>query len=271
MPYNTLEISADQGRPIELYTFTRVGTAWRYTSSDEEIVLQAATFSPAVIDRSGLEQGSEMNRSALTLTVQRDLAVAVLYQAGPPSDLITLTIQQMHYGDSEARLLWSGRIISVTTWEAGKAKILLEPVYTSLRRNGLRRLYQKSCPHILYGPQCSIAAQSFRTSGACVSVSGSTVVVNEASAFSANWFAGGYLEWASSPGIYERRFIESSSGSSLVCTVQPIGLSAGAQVFVYYGCDHLISTCVSKFSNSLNFGGMPYIPSVNPFSSGPLY
>lgn len=271
MPYNTIELSADQSRPIELYTFTRGGTNWRYTSSDEDYVLSGITYKSAVIERSGLEQGSEMNRSALTLTTQRDLAVAILYQAGPPSDVITLIVQQVHYGDTETRLLWTGRIISVTTWDAGKAKIQLEPVYTSLRRNGLRRLYQKSCPHVLYGPQCSIAQQSFRATGNCVSVSGTTVVVNEASAFAANWFAGGYLEWQNSGGLYEKRFIESSSGSSLVCTVQPIGLTAGRPVSIYYGCDHLIATCQSKFGNQLNFGGMPYIPTINPFGGGPVY
>lgn len=271
MAYNTLELSSEQARPIELYTFTRAGTNWRYTSTDEDFVLSGITYKTAVIERNGLEQGSEMNRSALTLTVQRDLDIAVMYQAGPPSDVVTLVLQQVHYGDSEARMLWTGRIISVTTWDSGKAKIFLEPVYTSLKRNGLRRLYQRACPHVLYGPQCKVAAQVFRATGNCVSVSGTTVEVNEASAFSANWFAGGYLEWQTPSGLYERRFIESSSGSSLICTVQPIGLTAGRPVSIYYGCDHLIATCSSKFQNSLNFGGMPYIPSVNPFGGGPIY
>lgn len=271
MAYSTRELSADTGRPIELYEFGRTGQAWRYTSSDEPFTLSGVTYQPAVIERSGLEQGSEMNRTALTLTVQRDLEVAELYQPGPPSDVVTLILRQVHVDDAEARLLWSGRIITVTTWEAGKAKIMLEPVYTSLRRNGLRRLYQKACPHVLYGAECRVSNAAFRVTGACVSVSGLAITVNEAGGLPSGWFSGGYLEWQLTPGIYERRFIESHSTTSLTVTVSPVGLAAGTEVRMYPGCDHLLATCNSKFNNALNYGGMPYIPSVNPFGGSPVY
>lgn len=271
MAYSARETSADSARPIELYEFNREGQAWRYTSSDEPFTLSGATYNPAVIERSGLEQGTEMNRAALTLNVQRDLEIAALYQAGPPSDVITLILRQIHIDDSEARLLWSGRIITVNTWENGKAKIFLEPVYTSLRRNGLRRLYQKACPHVLYGPACNASNAVFRVVGVCAGVSGLSITIPQAQGFPAGWFAGGYLEWQTSPGIFERRFIESHNGNSVIVTVSPVGLLADVEIRLYPGCDHLISTCNSKFNNAANFGGMPFIPSLNPFGSTPIY
>jgi uncharacterized phage protein (TIGR02218 family) len=271
MAYSTLELSAEQGRPIELYEFRREGQIWRYTSSDEPVTLSAVTYEPAVIERGTLEQGSEINRTALTLTVQRDLAVVELYQAGPPSDVVTLTLRQVHVDDTEARVLWSGRIITVVTWEGGRAKMTLEPVYTSLRRNGLRRLYQRQCPHLLYGPECKVSNAAFRVTGDAVQINGLVIQVNEVAGYAAGWFSGGYLEWLIAVGIYERRFIEVHSGANLTCTVTPTGLALGTQVRVYPGCNHLLTTCDSKFQNSANYGGMPYIPTKNPFDGSPVY
>lgn len=271
MTYSARELSADQGRPIELYEFRREGQIWRFTSSDTVVTHSAATYQPAVIERSTLEQGSEMNRTALTLTMQRDLPMVELYQAGPPSDVITLTLRQLHVDDNEARLLWSGRIITVVTWDMGRAKMTLEPVYTSLRRNGLRRLYQRQCPHLLYGVDCKVSNAAFRVVGAATQINGLVIQMNEAAALPSGWFSGGYLEWLISTGIYERRFIESHSGSSMTCTVQPIGLAVGTELRAYPGCNHLISTCESKFNNANNYGGMPYIPTKNPFDGSPIF
>lgn len=271
MAYSTRELSADQGRPVELYEFRREGQIWRYTSSDSAITFSAVTYEPAVIERTGLEQGSEINRTALTLTVQRDLPVVELYQAGPPSDVITLTLRQLHLEDNEARLLWSGRIITVVTWENGRAKMTLEPVYTSLRRNGLRRIYQRQCPHLLYGVECRVSNAAFRVVGNATQINGLVIQMNEAASYPAGWFSGGYLEWLIATGIYERRFIETHTGSSLTCTVTPIGLAVGTELRVYPGCNHLLATCNSKFNNATNYGGMPYIPTRNPFDGSPIY
>jgi hypothetical protein len=46
--------------------------------------------------------------------------------------------------------------------------------------------------------------------------------------------------------------------------------SADAVVSVHHctvaGCDRTFATCQSKFGNSLNFGGFPWIPVKNPFA-----
>lgn len=269
--YSTYELSADDARPIELYEFNRAGSIWRYTSTDTPITFQGVTYEPAVIDRTTLEQGSEMNRSSLTLTVQRDLPVVVLYQAGPPSDAITLILKQLHYEDDEARLMWSGRIITAVTWDNSRAKITLEPVYTSLRRNGLRRIYQRQCPHLLYGVDCRASSAAWKITGAVDSISGLVVIAPIAGTQISGWATGGYIEWEDQPGIFEKRFIESHNGTSLTCTVSPIGLSSGMQISIYAGCDHLLATCSGKFNNVANYGGMPYIPTKNPFDGSPIY
>jgi hypothetical protein len=34
------------------------------------------------------------------------------------------------------------------------------------------------------------------------------------------------------------------------------------------GCDHSVSTCAARFGNLANYGGFPFIPTKNPFSTG---
>lgn len=48
-----------------------------------------------------------------------------------------------------------------------------------------------------------------------------------------------------------------------LCSLQqplPYPIAIGDSIIVYPGCDKTISTCASKFGNSINFQGEPYIP-----------
>ena len=44
------------------------------------------------------------------------------------------------------------------------------------------------------------------------------------------------------------------------------GLAVGVAFEAFAGCDRTFATCQSKFGNSLNFGGFPWIPAKNPFA-----
>ena len=269
MTYDAAERSLASGRPVELYSFNRQSQYFRYTSADSEQVVSSNTYQSVVIKRANIEQGTELNRGALQISVQRDLALVALYQAGPPSEIVTCQISQFHAGDNQVQIIWSGRIISMSIWADGMAKIILEPVYNSLRRMGLRRVYQRQCPHLLYGAACGANSSTFRVPGVTAS-SGTTLTVSAVGAFANGYFAGGYVEWQVIVGIYERRFIESHTTTSLVLSTRA-DVALGTAVNVYPGCDHLLATCNSKFANAANFGGLPYIPSKNPFDGTPVY
>jgi hypothetical protein len=44
------------------------------------------------------------------------------------------------------------------------------------------------------------------------------------------------------------------------------GTGGGRAFEAFAGCDRTFATCQSKFGNSLNFGGFPWIPAKNPFA-----
>lgn len=272
MTYDARERSDDQGRPVELYTFNRDYLAWTFTSADRDVVVDMVTYKSATLRRSAIEQGSEMNRSALKLTVPRSFPIAELYRVAPPSDAVTLILRRMHDGDGELATIWTGRVVNVAWSNDGtQATITCEPVFTSLRRNGLRRTYGRQCPHVLYGPDCRVNREAFRVDGQVSAVQGSIITASAWQAYPAGHFDGGFVEWEVATGIFERRFIVSHVAGDLVLANRPVGLAPGAVVRAYPGCEHTLAACNDKFQNILNYGGTPFIPQKNPFGGDPIY
>lgn len=273
MTYEAAETSADAGRPVELYTFARGTTLWRYTSADRAQVVGGDTFAPAVIGRSRIEQGAEMNRSALKLTVPRDFAIAELYRVAPPGDVVAVTLRRLHLSDADGELatLWTGRVVNVA-WsnDGAQATITCEPIYTSLRRTGLRRMYGRLCPHVLYGPACKANPAVFAVPGTLTATTGLTLTAAAWGAKPVGWFDGGFIEWAEGGGT-ERRFIVAHSGSTLTLDRRAPSLAVGAVATAYPGCEHTLEVCDDKFDNILNNGSTPFIPTKNPMGGDPIY
>ena len=264
MSFDTRERSVQTGEPVELYTFTRDAQVWRFTSADRDKTVSAQTYTAAIITRSDIESGSELARSPLRLEVPRDFAVADLWRVAPPTSRVTVLLRQYHEGDSELVTLWTGRILNVE-FEGARANILCEPVFTTVKRIGLRRLYQRQCPHALYGTRCGVNRADFDVAGTVASISGAAVSVSAASSFADGYFSGGYLEFQPSAGVYERRFIEAHAGAALTIMGSTFGLAVSTSVTLYPGCAHTLAVCQSKFSNAANYGGMPWMPESNPF------
>lgn len=270
MTYDLVERSADEGRPIEIYTFARGSQRWRHTSAAYNVTVEGDLFERAAIRRPNFSQGSELNRSALRLQVARDFPVAALFRAGMPVDTITLRIQQYHAGDGELAVLWSGRLINCALLP-NMAELVCEPVFTSVRQIGLRRRYQRQCPHVLYGRACGVALASVKVTAEVEAVAGVSVTAALLASQPDGWWEGGFLQYEIAPGVLERRFIFAHTGDTVELTTQPLGLEVGMDVDFFPGCDHTLPTCDEKFDNRENYGGFPDIPQKNPFGSDPVY
>ena len=267
MTYATIETSAQSGRPVELYDFSIGAAHYRYTSSDGDVSYGGNTYTAAPIARNAIESTSETARMALEIACDRSLGVLALFSTMPPEEVVAVTLRRLHAGDGEAVTMWIGRVLNVT-WSTASAEIHCESVYISLKRNGLRRLYQKSCPHVVYGVGCTLDRDDFVAVKTVSTVTGNSLVLASMGAFADGYFAGGYLEWERTTGVFDRRAIRSQVGGTVVISFQIPGLVATDSVNLYPGCDHTLATCTT---NQLNYGGMPYFPDKNPFSGTPIY
>lgn len=272
MAFDSVERSAESGRPVEIYQFAREAQVWRFTSADRPVELDSFIFQPRPIERSEIDVSSEVARAGLTLTVSREFEIAKLFRENPTSAAVTCVLRRYHAGDGELATMWTGRVIGVEMRSSISAEIRMEPTYTSIRRTGLRRLYQRQCPHVLYGPQCGANKELHRVDGALIdNPVGYVVTVPEAATKPDGWAAGGMIEYITVDGVPERRFVMNHVGADLTLSSKPWELYAGMTVKIFAGCDHTIETCRDKFANARRYGGMPYFTKKNPFNGDPVY
>lgn len=266
------------GSPIELYDFSYDFHTWSYTSGDASFYDAATTrsYEPIVLDRGALKASSDITKNDLDLEIQFDAAFLDLFRAGPPSGVVSVTIRRLHRTDvsSEIVSLWKGRIVNVT-WGVATARVTCESIRSSAQRFGLRRMFQRQCPHVLYSNACGASKALYEMIGTVESISGTSINITGVSSKPVNYFAGGYLQYTDSIlGTNERRAITGNPGSTnqINLIVPTINLSIGDEVRVYPGCDHTLGSngCV-KFNNTINFGGKPYTPTKNPFGGEPIY
>lgn len=273
MTYNLIETSMQDARPIELYEYQRGTQFWRYTSADQNISFDSASYQAVpAMKRSNIEASTERARNALKIEAPRDWDIAEQYRTYPPSEPITLTVREFHDGDAEAVVVWVGRITSVE-WEGSKATVIHEPVSSSLKRPGLRRLYQRQCPHVLYGTACGVSEEAYAINSTVqtISADGLELSMSGTGEFASQYFAGGVARLSLGSGQFERRMI-TISGSGLIVLGKPFAaLAVGLQLRLSPGCDHTLTTCNTKFGNVANYGGFPFIPQKNPFGGDPIY
>jgi len=272
MPFNTNEIGAQTGRPVELYEFRRGPDYYRYTSADDNYQLSSNTYEAVTMTRNAIEATAEIARNPLKITCSRSLDLLQLFLYGPPSEIVTLTVYRVHRVDNDPVVIWSGRILNIS-WSGSQADIHCEPVFSSIKRPGLRRLYQKQCPHVLYSASCGVNSSTARITRTVTAVASTTITIDNLSGFGVNYFAGGFVEWEFSTGKFERRAIQSSTGATVVIASPILSLVSGASVRLYPGCNHTLASCNGKFNNADNYGGFPWIPLKNPFGGidGPVY
>lgn len=264
MTFTALEQSVHDGQPLELYKFSVGALNFTMTSGDEAVTFQSQLYTPTQLQRDSVESSNEISKMQMGITVARDNDVARLFVASAPG-VVRLEIFRMHRGDSETVTSWKGKVVSVT-WSGITARILAEPIFTSLKRAGIRGNYQKLCRHALYDTNCTLNNTAFKDIVQVISLVGFTLTVNPMSRAD-GYYTGGYLVLNNT----DMRTIRDHTGAVLtMMSIMPT-LSNGDTIDLFAGCAHTKEICDTKFNNLPNFGGFPYLPVKNPFKGDSLF
>lgn len=248
----------------ELYRFRRDAAEWHYTAASRAVIADVdwsgnRTFEPAAISRGALGLGPEAGRRTIDLTCPRDLDLVREYRGAPQPRPMGMSIYRRYGSDWGWALVWTGRVLQVIFQET-QVRIRCEPASISLKRLGLRRLYARRCPHVLYGAECQ--ATPLAESWTVTEIEGRYLRFEGAS-FPTDRFAGGYLARADGT----RHMIEHNDDyGSRITLIYPAEIPVGEVVMLHAGCDHTLQTCQARFANAENFGGFPWIPRKNPFN-----
>jgi uncharacterized phage protein (TIGR02218 family) len=270
MTYDAREKSVYGGEPIEIYKFDREGVStWYYTSADMDMTVGGNLYRAAAIKRNDIEGSQDVQRAALKITMPADADFPMQFVALPPTDRIMVEVRRYHFLDSDISFLWIGRVVNVEHAEF-KAIVLCESVVASLRRPTLRRVYQTTCPHLLYGDECTLSKAGWSDTVTLEGASGVTLVSSAFAAMGNGYYTGGIVEIVVS-GNVNRAFITFHSDVTITTSLPLQGAVVGLSVTVCPGCNHSLDACVGKFNNSSNYGGFPYMPTKNPMSGVPIF
>lgn len=140
------------------------------------------------------------------------------------------------------------------------------------------RRYQSGCDTSVGSARCGINIEgaSYKGAAQVQQVLGRfSVQVSGLEGFTSSWFSFGNALWTTGKRIQLKDAInghEFSDGIVSLVFDEPVAdwIETGDQLDVYVGCNRLFSTCKTKFSNSLNFGGFPHIPGNDFLLSYPL-
>jgi uncharacterized phage protein (TIGR02218 family) len=264
--YDDYDRSLDSGRPAELFQFTG-GVQAYFTTKQRAISYGGFQYLPDYILHQEIEQSEELNKQELEITLRSSTPLAQYYIVDVPPLSVNVRVYRFIDGVNDYRLVWVGRVVKATfDSQKDECTLTCEPVYTLLKRPGLRRNYQILCPYSLYDSNCGILVAPYTINDRVTSVSGATIGGTGIAAKTNGYYVGGMLRF----GSYLKLIINHASNKITVSSPIP-GLQIGSVIDVSAGCNKSVEICASKFNNVLNFGGFPYIPTKNPFSGDSLY
>lgn len=270
MTYSSRETSVQNGVPIQLLQFVQGLQEWYYTTASYSIEALGKTWVPTPVQFSAVTQSNEMAKDTLSLKFPRGHEFASVFLGYNTPDVLTsVTLFRGHVNDPDAQFItyWKGR---VSSFKASGETLSLEcePIFTSLRRPGLRARYQRTCRHALYGRGCRLDAEDWGTAGVLTAVDGATLTIPAAASLPIGYLSGGMVK--TPDGIL--RYVIGHNGSqvTLMRPVRKLVDSVGSAVTVYPGCDHTRSTCQARFDNIDNYGGFSWIPTKNPFGGSSI-
>lgn len=252
---------------VEFYEFRRGVASWLYTSRRKPLVYQGRTFAPATIKRSAISQTQDLQRNVLDLTVPLTLPVLGQFQPVAPIAKFTLLVRVLPAGDTVARGIWGGKVSNIEDNDH-RAIIHCMPASAGLAATGLAGCWQKNCRHDLYGPKCKASRPAVRVDGTLTAVTTTTIAAAAFAGKPDGWFAGGDVQWTTSTGLVEVRYIVSHVGQVLTL-LTPSAVAVGTVVAAYPGCNHTADDCNTKHDNILRYGGQLYIPTKVPFNANP--
>ncbi len=265
--FPTFEESVENAQPIELYDFGLADEQFNYTSGEEELTIDAITYTPVEISRNNIMFGVEHRQDIITITVPSSLDPAERFIAIVPGQKLTLTIRRFHTTDTaeETVVIFKGIVRSVAfTEDTEKAEFSVAALTSGQGREVPRMTYQGLCNHVLYDERCKIAQASFQFTGAVSVVDENRLTVPGLTAAGSGFYTGGFVQL----GTTDYRMILAHTDDIITLLVPFPGNVLGATVNVFAGCDHTISECKTKFDNVENYGGFAFVPRKNPFNTG---
>lgn len=265
MTFAAYEESQAGASRVELYTLTIGSTIYRMHDSVELVLnIGGDDFFRVQISRGAIATGQE----SLEISLPGSHEFSLQFASIAPGQTAILTIQAYHRNDpaTEVKVIYKGVVRSVAfTQNASHSALSLSPINDALDKQIPERTFQAACNNVLFDTDCKISAGSYEHTNLVSAIVDNIVTVTALESTKGDgWSTGGYVSY----GTLDYRLILEQDGDDLILVLPFHTNVTGQSVTVFAGCDHSIGVCSSKFSNVINFGGCPYVPTKNIFLTG---
>lgn len=273
MSFESREISIASGTPIRYYDFRRGVMRWLYISVGRDVAFGTEIYRSlrGGISDNGIRQSGVSKQDSLVITAPADIEVAQPFRNSQPSAMIGVIIYDGHFGDSDRRWRYTGKIANVRWPKLDTCTITCQDIDAEMDRPGLIDTFSRTCTTSLGSPQCKVDLNPYRVDTVVQSLTGAAISSGAVAAFPDGWFTAGWVEWPIGQGEYDRRTIEHHAGSVLTLMGGTFALAGGQSIRVYPGCDFLAATCSDKFNNLQNMRATPQMDGKSPFDGEQVF
>ena len=270
MSYLEKELSTELGEPYFLYLFDDGVTQERISTQPDTIERFSDQWYPSPVSHGDVEQSGNIEKQELVLTFPLSDRIGQSYLL-PAANITTVTVWRGHRNDialDDLKVYWKGRIVGAKS-SPRKIEVVVESVFTSLRRPGLRARFSRQCRHAHYNDGCLLNRADFEIPALVTGVVGTTLTVPEAGGSTEAFeYTAGIVNYRGALG-----FIASHVGEQLILTLPIAGLEehlknfGAAEVLIAPGCNRSEPRCNDRYDNGLNHGGFHRFPELNPFET----
>ena len=155
--------------------------------------------------------------------------------------------------------LFHGRVSTIDAVGRTSATLTVASDLVILDYDMPRNLYSPTCVHTLYDSGCGVVRGTYSVNGTVGPGSSANVLTFSGAAAG---HAQGSLVITSGVNANVTATVKSVNAGVSVTLMYPLpSLPAIGDAFtVAFGCDHTLATCGSRFSNTANFRGFPFVP-----------
>ena len=256
-----------------LWKITRTDAAvFGFTDNSRDITYGGLLYEAATGHTpSGVKTTSDL--SVDNLEVQSILSSGKITEADLQAglwDYATIEIMIVNYkvladGHMMLRKGWIGNVKTGRTSFVAELRGMMQPLQQSVGR-----IYTAACDANLGDTRCGVTLASYTVTGSVTTATSGRVFTDTARTEADNYFAGGLITWTSGDNDTYRMEVKSSTSAGVVTLQQamPNATVIGDAYSLSAGCDKLLNTCKTKFSNVINFRGFPHVPGQDKMIAG---
>jgi hypothetical protein len=262
--YSSVDKSAHDGRPFELFMFEGPMRNYYYSNGDVPVTWLGQSFLPVQIERGPVEVGSVADSPVLTeFTMSSRLDLARDYgQLDSPPEL-KVSVFRRHHGATGYRKtvlgLTSGHKMSkdLTTYTIG----VKNKLQTEIARSASPVYFQNQCNNMFGDERCQFNFDPLIISPNIVGVHRTFIETD------ADVEPGYYVNGAIVIGNQRRMIIANDAHSFEIAYPFVLRGEVPPTCNVILGCDRSFAMCRDKYDNTKNYTGFVDIPSTNPADS----